>query len=110
MPVATEQKVRALADDLRSQRRLAELLGVNPAQVSRWLRGQGIDEVNAARIEVLELVMSQLLRLYPSDLALRWLEGVNPHLGDRRPVDLIRCGRAAEVLDAIAAERTAALV
>ncbi|WDT93136.1 DUF2384 domain-containing protein [Thermoleophilum album] len=110
MPVATHEKVRALADDLRSQRRLAELLGVNPAQVSRWLRGQGIDEVNAARVEVLELVMSQLLRLYPSDLALRWLEGVNPHLGDRRPVDLIRQGRAAEVLDAIAAERTGALV
>lgn len=105
MPVATHEKVRALATDLRSQRRLAELLGVSPSQVSRWLRGQGIDEQNAARIELLELVMSQLLRIYPRELAQRWLEGVNPHLGDRRPVDLIRQGRAVEVLDAIAAER-----
>jgi len=103
--VALADKVAALSHDFRSQRRLAELLGVSPAQVSRWRRGQGIDELNAQRIDLLELVMSSLLRLYPAPAAERWLEGTNPHLGDRRPIDLIRLGRARELLDAIAVER-----
>jgi transcriptional regulator with XRE-family HTH domain len=103
--VALPQKVEALSQDFRSQRRLAELLDVSPAQVSRWRRGQGIDELNAQRIELLELVMSSLLRLYPAAAAERWLEGSNPHLADRRPIDLIRLGRARELLDAIAVER-----
>jgi uncharacterized protein (DUF2384 family) len=105
MPVATAQKVEALSRDFRSQRRLAELLDVSPAQVTRWRRGQGIDEVNAQRVDLLELVMAQLLRLYSSEAAERWLVGLNPHLGDRRPIDLVRRGRSRELIDAIAAER-----
>ena len=66
MPVTTAEKVQALSRDFGSQRRLAELLGVSPAQVTRWRRGQGIDELNAERVDLLELVMSNLLRLYPS--------------------------------------------
>jgi uncharacterized protein (DUF2384 family) len=105
MPVATAQKVKALSRDVGSQRRLAALLDVSPAQVTRWTRGQGIDDVNAARVDLLELVMSQLLRLYSPAAAARWLEGLNPHLGDRRPIDLIRRGRARELIDAMAQER-----
>lgn len=105
MPVATKEKVRALSSDVGSQRRLAELLDVSPAQVSRWVRGGGIDALNADRVDLLELVMSQLLRLYSPDIAKRWLTGLNPHLHDRRPIDLIRRGRAREVLDAINASR-----
>jgi len=105
MPVETAHKVEALSKDFRSQRRLAELLDVSPAQVTRWRRGQGIDEVNAQRVDLLELVMSQLLRVYSSEAAERWLVGLNPQLGDRRPIDLIRRGRSRELIDAIAAER-----
>jgi transcriptional regulator with XRE-family HTH domain len=105
MPVATAQKVQALSRDFSSQRKLAELLGVNPAQITRWQRGQGIDDVNAARVDLLELVMANLLRLYSPGVAERWLTGTNPHLGDRRPIDLIRRGRTRELLEAIAAER-----
>src|SRR5215213_7251647 len=102
MPVTTAEKVQALSRDFGSQRRLAELLGVSPAQVTRWRRGQGID---ALGVELLELVMSNLLRLYPITAAERWLLGLNPSLGDRRPLDLIRRGQARELLDAIATER-----
>ena len=102
MPVTTAEKVQALSRDFGSQRRLAELLGVSPAQVTRWRRGQGIDELNAERVDLLELVMSNLLRLYPIAAAERWLVGLNPSLGDRRPLDLIRRGQARELLDAIA--------
>jgi hypothetical protein len=105
MPVSTQEKVTALSRDFGSQRRLAELLGVNAAQVTRWRRGQGIDDVNAGRVDLLELVMAHLLRLYSAEAAERWLVGLNPSLGDRRPLDLIRRGQAREVLDAIANER-----
>ena len=86
------------------------MLGVNPAQVTRWRRGEGIDDVNAARVDLLELVMAQLLRLYPAEAAELWLVGMNPSLGGRRPVDLIRRGQAREVLDAIANERAGSFV
>ena len=105
MPVATARKVEALSEDFRSQRRLAEALGVSPAQVSRWIRGKGIDPDNAERVDVLELVMASLLRLYPAPASERWLFGVNPHLGDRRPIDLVRRGHTQELISAIAAER-----
>jgi uncharacterized protein (DUF2384 family) len=105
MPVTTADKVHALSRDFGSQRRLAELLGVSPAQVTRWRRGQGIDELNAERVDLLELVMSNLLRVYPTTAAERWLVGANPVLGDRRPLDLIRRGETRALLDAIASER-----
>jgi uncharacterized protein (DUF2384 family) len=105
MPVSAVEKVTALSEDFHSQRRLAELLGVSPAQITRWRRGQGIDEANAQRVDLLELVMSSLLRLYSSETAQLWLTGLNPHLGGRRPIDLVRAGHARELLDAIAQER-----
>jgi DNA-binding transcriptional regulator YdaS (Cro superfamily) len=105
MPIETAAKVQALSRDFRSQRRLAELLDVSPAQVSRWQRGQGIDAVNAERVDLLEHVMSSLLRVYSPEVAERWLTGINPALGDGRPIDAIRAGRARELLDAIASER-----
>ena len=105
MPVATAEKVRALTQDFGSQRKLAALLDVSPAQVTRWIKGKGIDDVNADRVDALEIVMSQLLRLYTPEVAAMWLRGLNPHLRDRRPIDLIRRGRAREVLDAIQADR-----
>src|ERR1700752_505629 len=105
MPVSTQDKVTALSRDFGSQRRLAELLGVNAAQVTRWRRGAGIDDVNAGRVDLLELVMAHLLRLYSVEAAERWLVGMNPSLGDRRPLDLIRRGQAREILEAIPKER-----
>ena len=48
---------------------------------------------------------SALLRIYERDVALSWLFGVNPRLGDRRPIDLVRAGRTEELMRAIRAER-----
>lgn len=105
MPVPTAEKISALSHDLGSQRRVAELLGVSPAQVTRWRQGGGIDPANAERVDLLELAMASLLRLYPAEAAERWLLGLNPHLGERRPLDLVRAGHAQELLGALAAER-----
>ena len=100
------QKVQALRVDFRSAAQLADLLGVSRSQVTRWLRGAGIDPLNAEKVDLLELVWSNVLRIYERDAALAWLFGVNPLLGDRRPVDLIRLGRAEELMRAIRAERS----
>ena len=106
MPVATAQKVQALRVDFRSAARVADLLGVSRSQVTRWLRGAGIDPLNAEKVDLLELVWSNLLRIYAADAALAWLFGINPRLGDRRPIDLVRAGRAEELMRAIRAERS----
>jgi hypothetical protein len=90
MPVPLAQKVETLRIDFRSAARLADLLGVDRSQVTRWLRGAGIDPLNAEKVDLLELVWSNVLRLYDRD---------------RRPVDLIRMGRAEELMRAIRAER-----
>lgn len=105
MPVATARKVEALRQDFRSAAHLADLLGVNRSQVTRWLRGAGIDPLNAEKIDLLEMVWANLLRLYEREAAFDWLMGLNPHLGDRRPIDLIRMGRIEELMRAIRAER-----
>ena len=105
MPLATAQKVQALRVDFRSAARLADMLGVSRSQITRWLRGAGIDPLNAERVDLLELVWSSLLRIYEKEAALAWLFGVNPNLGDRRPIDLVRAGRTEELMRAIRAER-----
>ena len=106
MAVATAVKINALRKDFGSGSALAELLGVNRSRVSRWLRGAGIDPLNAERVDLLELVWSNLLRIYEPEAARAWLYGVNPNLGDRRPIDLVRAGRAEELMRAIRAERS----
>lgn len=106
MPVTMAQKVKVLSVDFRSSARLADLLGVSRSQVTRWLRGAGIDPLNAEKVDLLELVWSNVLRIYERDAALSWLFGVNPLLGDRRPVDLIRQGRTEDLMRAIRAERS----
>src|SRR5262245_8817208 len=105
MPVPAAVKVDALTVDFRSQRRLADSLGVGPAPVGRWTRGQGIDPLNADRLDLLELTFSFLLRLYEPETAERWLFGLNPHLRNRRPIDLIRMGETQELLQALRQER-----
>ena len=105
MAVATATKIRALKRDFRSGSAIADLLGVNRSQITRWLRGAGIDPLNAEKIDLLELVWSNLRRLYEGDAARAWLFGLNPHLGDRRPIDVIRTGRVEELMRAIRAER-----
>lgn len=105
VPISTAEKVRSLASWAGSARRLAELLGVDPSQVSRWSRGEKPGLMNAERVEVLELVTSELSRLYEPEAARRWLTGTNPHLGDRRPIDVIRVRRPEELLVALRAER-----
>jgi transcriptional regulator with XRE-family HTH domain len=105
MPVGSAKKIEALRADFRSAAQLADMLGVSRSQITRWLRGAGMDPLNAEKVDLLELVWSNLLRLYEREAALAWIFGMNPLLGDRRPIDLIRLGRTEELMRAIRAER-----
>ena len=105
MAVGTAVKIRALKRDFRTGSALADLIGVSRSQVTRWLRGAGIDPLNAEKIDLLELAWSNVRRLYDAEAARAWLFGLNPHLGDRRPIDVIRTGRIEELMRAIRAER-----
>jgi DNA-binding transcriptional regulator YdaS (Cro superfamily) len=105
MPVSTAAKITALTEDLGSQRHVAELLGVSPVQVRRWLKGGGIDVSDAERVDLLEFVIARLSRIYEPEVVEEWLRGINPRLGDRRPVDVIRAGRIQDLLAVIADER-----
>src|SRR6478672_11617064 len=98
MPVGTMQKVEALRADFRSAAQLAELLGVSRSQVTRWLRGAGIDPLNAEKVDLLDMVWSSLLRLYEREAALAWLFGINPSLGGRRLIEQISAGRTGELM------------
>jgi transcriptional regulator with XRE-family HTH domain len=104
MPVAVRDKLQAVTRDLGSQARVARLLGVSPSRVSRWLRAEQPDPENRRKLEGVEFVLGRLLELYERDAALDWLQGINAHLGDRRPMDLLAAGRTAEVLQAIQAD------
>ena len=103
--IATATKVEALRDDFRSGAAVADLLGVSRSRITRWLRGEGIDALNAEKVDLLELVWANLLRLYEPEAARAWLLGLNPNLGDRRPIDLVRAGKTEELMRAIRAER-----
>jgi transcriptional regulator with XRE-family HTH domain len=75
VPLGTAAKVEALSIDFRSQAALAEMLGVSRSRVTRWLKGAGIDPLNAEKVDLLELVWSNLLRVYEPDAARSWLLG-----------------------------------
>ena len=105
MPVRTAAKVDALTADFRSRAARAEILGVSRSRVTRWLQGAGIDPLNAEKVDLLELVWGNLLRIYEPEAARAWLFGLNPNLGDRRPIELVRTGKTEELMRAIRAER-----
>lgn len=104
MPVPVREKLKAITEDLGSQSRVAEALGVSRSRVSRWLRTEQPDAENRRKLEGLEFVLSRLLQVYRPATAVDWLLGMNPFLNDARPIDFVARGRITEVLQAVDAE------
>ena len=91
-----------LTDQFGNQSKVAELLDVDKSAMTRWLtKGQRPDPENEEQIAALRLIVLQLLRIYQPETAMKWLLGINAHLRNARPVDLIRKGHIADVLSAI---------
>lgn len=93
---------------LRSDRAIAELLGVNPSQVSRWRKGQAPDPDTADLLAGVSLVVEMLSRMLHPDAVEDWLRGMNAHLQHRSPAYMLHMGRVADVIGAIEAERSGA--
>ena len=99
-PVRIESARRAFPSDAQ----LAEALGVDRAQVKRWREGRTRpDPENADRIVGLDAVIELLSGYLEPTSIPKWLFGINGHLGDRRPIDLLRQGNLSEVIAAIEA-------
>lgn len=99
-PVPAE--IEVLRESFGNQSALANVLGVDRSSVTRWLQGKDApDAENEEKIAGLRYVMTRLSKLFNHEAAASWLKGINAHLGNQRPLDLLRKGRIAEVISAI---------
>lgn len=108
---ATERTVMML-DRLRgvfdSDAEIARAIDIDPAQLSRWRRGQEPSESAWDRFVDLFAVVSKLEGFYTPGRVRAWLEGANARLADRAPLYLIRHGETGEVISAIHATKAGA--
>lgn len=89
-----------------SDAQLAQALGVNRSQVKRWREGETEPgQENAERVVGLDAAVALLSGYLEPTSIPKWLMGVNAHLGNRRPVDVLRDGNLSEVIGAIEALR-----
>ena len=96
-----EQITRVLGSDAA----VADLLDVSRAQPRRWREGQVPDPENRDRIIGLDAVIALLSGFLAESSIPKWLNGVNAHLDDRRPISVLREGRIADVIAAIEAQK-----
>lgn len=89
-----------------SRAALAEWLGTARSQVTRASQGMVIGGDTGWQLSGLHVVVSALLTMYDVEAIPGWLHGVNPHLGDRRPLDVLATGDVASVMGAVQAART----
>ncbi|HXG88726.1 MAG TPA: hypothetical protein VNJ02_10350 [Vicinamibacterales bacterium] len=97
----SQAKLRHLTDALGGQSEVARILHVDRSRITRWLSNEAPDPQNQAKLDALEFVIARLLQHFYPETARKWLLGINAHLGDRRPIDLIASNRVAEVIAAI---------
>jgi hypothetical protein len=97
----TSVKLHRVVEELGGQSAVAQVLGVHRSRISRWQAGEEPDPGNQARLDGLEFVVTRLRQGFSPATARKWLTGINAHLGNRRPIDLITRNRIAEVIAAI---------
>lgn len=89
-----------------SRAALADWIGTHRSQITRAARGQELGGEEGWLLASLAAVVTALLGLLEPDAVSGWLHGINPHLNDRRPIDVLAAGDAAAVMGAIQATRT----
>lgn len=83
---------------------IAEALGVNRSQVRRWRQGSTRPSPENADLLVgLDTIVELLTDTLDPSTIPKWLKGFNAHLGDRRPIDLLRRGNLSDVIGAVEA-------
>ena len=101
-------RLSAVTRVLGSDAAVAQVLEVSRAQPKRWREGQVPDPDNRDRIIGLDAVIALLSGYLAESSIPKWLEGVNAHLGNRRPISVLREGRLSDVIAAIEAEKSGA--
>ena len=84
---------------------VANMLGTTPETVSRWNRGRAYPRPGKENLLMdLEYIVERLAEFYSDPRTARtWLYSRHRYFNGVRPADLIREGRAQEVLEAIQA-------
>lgn len=106
--VLAEASVDAGEVAFGNRARLAEWLGTHRSQITRAAQGQDLGGEEGWRLSGLAAVVTALLAIYEPEAVSGWLSGNNPHLGDRRPLDVLAAGDVAAVMAAVQAARTGA--
>ena len=88
-----------------NQAAFADWAGTHRSQITRLSRGQDVGGEPGWRIAGLASVVLALLEVYERDAVPGWLRGINPHLNNRRPLDVLATGDAASVMSSIQAVR-----
>jgi uncharacterized protein (DUF2384 family) len=91
-----------------SRSALAEWAGSHRSQITRAAKGQEIGGEAGWRVSGLAAVVTALLGIYEPEAVAGWMHGANPHLQDRRPLDVLAQGDVAAVMTAVQAARTGA--
>lgn len=102
----SEASVGAGEVALGSRAALAEWLGTQRSQVTRAGKGQKLTGEVGWRLASLAAVVTALLSFLEADAVAGWMAGNNPHLGDRRPLEVLAAGDVAAVMAAAQAART----
>jgi uncharacterized protein (DUF2384 family) len=87
---------------------MADAFGVDRSNMTRWKRGAGISPEHSDRIEGIETVVALLVEVLSPSTIPKWLRGINAHLDNRRPLDVLMAGRLSEVIAAVENERSGA--
>ena|SRR5688572_9192656 len=87
---------------------MAKAFGVDRSNMTRWKQGAPLSAENSEKIEGIETVVALLLEILSPSTIPKWLRGINAHLDNRRPLDVIMAGRLSEVIAAVENERTGA--
>lgn len=94
-------RTEALIQHVGSVTAVAELLGVDKAQPTRWRKGTAVPSPEKGRLlNDLEHVFSRAAMLFEPEVVRDWMTGPNRYLGGR-PIDVLRERGAAEVLEAL---------
>lgn len=114
-PALTDSGLYArIVEDLRDRalttKELAEVIGVQPRQVTNWASGRNLPR-GARRDRLLEVdyIVKLLREVYTREGAEIWLHGRKRSLGGQRPIDLMREGRFQTVVHAVERLRTGAM-
>lgn len=87
---------------------MADAFGVDRSNMTRWKHGTGVSPEHRDRIEGIETVVALLVEVLSPSTIPKWLRGINAHLGNRRPLDVLLAGRLSEVIAAVENERSGA--